>query len=85
MFSCREEAQCLEEFLVSKQIPFTKDTGSASTRKYLVESDDEEEDEYSSRSEESDGEGKRKKKARLDGGEEEEESSTVYPSLYNTL
>lgn len=75
MCTCREEAQCLEEFLVSKQIPFTKDTGSASTRKYLVESDEEEED-YSSESEESGGD--RKKKARLEGGEEEEEESSIF-------
>ena len=59
----------MEEFLISKQIPFTKDTGSASTRKYLVDSDEEEED--ASESEEG-GDRKKNKKARLD---EEEESS----------
>ena len=70
----REEAQCLEEFLIAKQMPFTKDTGSASARKYLVDSDDEEEEDYSSGSEES---GDRKKKARLDEGEDEESSIFV--------
>ena len=71
----KEEAQCLEEFLIAKQIPFTKDNGSASARKYFVESEEEgrvffahaESDEREERG--------RKKKVRLNGEEEEEEST----------
>ena len=68
--TCREEAQCLEEFLLAKQIPFTKDSGSASTRSYLADSDEDEEEYSSSES----GAGRSGKRARLGDAEGSESS-----------